>query len=206
MKIKNFTKHHYRALDFPNFLEIQSRSYAWFWEKGLRELFDEISPIKDYGEKDFELHFLDYHLDDPKYDEFTARERNSSYEAALRMRMSLLNKRTGEKKEQEVYLGDFPLMTKRGTFIVNGVERIVISQLIRSPGAFFTSSWYRGKELFGAKIIPNRGAWLEFDTDSSGVMGVKIDRRRRVPATTLLRAFGLEKDEDIRKVFKKIEN
>lgn len=205
MKIKNFTKHHYRALDFPNFLEIQSRSYAWFWEKGLRELFDEISPIKDYGEKDFELHFLDYHLDDPKYDEFTARERNSSYEAALRMRMSLLNKRTGEKKEQEVYLGDFPLMTKRGTFIVNGVERIVISQLIRSPGAFFTSSWYRGKELFGAKIIPNRGAWLEFDTDSSGVMGVKIDRRRRVPATTLLRAFGLEKDEDIRKVFKKID-
>jgi len=205
MKIKNFTKHHYRALDFPNFLEIQSRSYEWFWEKGLRELFDEISPIKDYGEKDFELHFLDYHLDDPKYDEFTARERNSSYEAALRVRMSLLNKRTGEKKEQEVYLGDFPLMTKRGTFIVNGVERIVISQLIRSPGAFFTSSWYRGKELFGAKIIPNRGAWLEFDTDSSGVVGVKIDRRRRVPATTLLRAFGLEKDEDIRKFFKKVD-
>jgi len=205
MKVKNFTKHHYRSLDFPNFLEIQSKSYEWFWEKGLRELFDEISPIKDYGEKDFELHFLDYHLDDPKYDEFTAHERNTSYEAALRVRMSLLNKRTGEKKEQEVYLGDFPLMTKRGTFIVSGVERIVISQLIRSPGAFFTSSWHGGKELFGAKIIPNRGAWLEFDTDSSGVLGVKIDRRRRVPATTLLRAFGLEKDEDIRKFFKKVD-
>jgi DNA-directed RNA polymerase subunit beta len=205
MKTKNFSKHNYRSLDFPNFLEIQSRSYEWFWEKGLRELFDEISPVRDYGDKDFALHFLDYRLDEQKYDEFTARERNASYEAALRVRMSLLNKRTGEKKEQEVYLGDFPLMTKRGTFIVNGVERIVISQLIRSPGAFFTSSWHGGKELFGAKIIPNRGAWLEFDTDAQGVIGVKIDRRRRVPATTLLRAFGAEKDEDIRKFFKKVD-
>ena len=206
MKVKNFTKHNYRVLEFPNFLEIQSKSYEWFWKKGLRELFDEISPVRDYGEKDFELHFLDYRLDEPKYTEFIARERNTSYEAALRVRMSLLNKRTGEKKEQEVYLGDFPLMTKRGTFIVNGVERIVISQLIRSPGAFFTSSWHGGKELFGAKIIPNRGAWLEFDTDAQGVIGVKIDRKRRVPATTLLRAFGLEKDEDIRKFFKKVDS
>jgi len=206
MLTKNFTKHSYKALRFPNFLEIQRNSYNWFWDKGLRELFDEISPIKDYGEKEFDLKFQDYKLDEPKYTETSARERNASYEAALRVRMSLVSKRTGESKEQEVYLGDFPLMTHRGTFIVNGVERIVISQLIRSPGAFFTSTWYGGHQLFGAKIIPNRGAWLEFDTDNAGVIGVKIDRKRRVPATTLLRAFGVEKDEDIRKIFKKIDN
>ena len=206
MLTKNFTKHSYKALAFPNFLEIQRNSYNWFWDKGLRELFDEISPIKDYGEKEFDLKFLDYKLDEPKYTETSARERNASYEAALRVRMSLVSKRTGESKEQEVYLGDFPLMTRRGTFIVNGVERIVISQLIRSPGAFFTSTWYGGHQLFGAKIIPNRGAWLEFDTDNAGVIGVKIDRKRRVPATTLLRAFGVEKDEDIRKIFKKIDS
>ena len=146
MKTKNFTKHSYNALDFPNFLETQRVSYRWFWEKGLRELLDEISPITDYGEKDFELWFQDYKLDEPKYAEFTARERNTSYEAALRVKTTLLNKSTGEAKEQEVYLGDFPLMTKRGTYVVNGVERIVISQLVRSPGAFFTSAWHVGKQ------------------------------------------------------------
>jgi len=205
MRIKNFTKHTYKSLDFPNFLEIQRASYKWFWEKGLRELLDEISPIKDYGERDFELSFLDYKLDDAKYTEFTARERNTSYECPLRVRTALKNKRTGEVKEQEVYLGDFPLMTKRGTFVVNGVERIVISQLIRSPGIFFTSEWRVGKQFFGGKIIPNRGAWLEFDTDSQGVVGVKIDRRRRVAATTLLRALGVESDADIRKFFKDVD-
>ncbi len=205
MRTKNFTKHSYRTLDFPNFLAIQRESYQWFWEKGLRELFDEISPTKDYNEKEFELRFLDYKLDEPKYTEITARDRNASYEAALRVKIALLNKRTGEIKEQEVYLGDFPMMTVRGTFIVNGVERIVISQLIRSPGAFFTSIWYGGKQFFGAKVIPNRGAWLEFDTDNSGVIGVKIDRKRRVPATTLIRAFGVEKDEEIRKLFKDVD-
>lgn len=204
-KTKNFSKHSYTALPFPNFLATQRDSYQWFWDKGLRELLDEISPIRDYGEKDFELRFLDYKLDEPKYTELSARDRNTSYEAALRVRAGLLYKRTGEMKEQEVYLGDFPLMTKRGTFIVNGVERIVISQLIRSPGAFFTSNWHVGKQFFGAKIIPNRGAWLEFDTDANGVIGVKIDRRRRAPATTLLRAFGIQKDEDIRALFKKID-
>lgn len=205
MKTKNFSKHSYRQVDFPNFLAIQRESYQWFWDKGLRELLDEVSPIKDYTEKDFELRFLDYKLDEPKYVEVVARDRNTSYEAALRVKLSLLNKRTGEVKEQEVYLGDFPLMTNRGTFIVNGVERIVISQLIRSPGAFFTSTWYAGRQFFGAKIIPNRGAWLEFDTDSSGVIGVKIDRKRRVPATTLIRAFGVEKDEEMRKFFKDVD-
>jgi len=156
MKTKNFSKHGYRDRPFPNFLEIQRNSYGWFWEKGLRELFDEISPVKDYGEKEFDLKFLDYKLDEPKYTEATSRDRDASYEAALRVRVALVNKRTGETKEQEVYLGDFPLMTKRGTFVVSGVERIVIAQLIRSPGAFFTSSWHGGKQLFGAKIIPNR--------------------------------------------------
>ena len=203
MRIKNFTKHTYKSLDFPNFLEIQRDSYKWFWEKGLRELLDEISPIRDYGERDFELSFLDYKLDDAKYTEFTARERNASYESPLRVRTALKNTRTGEIKEQEIYLGDFPLMTKRGTFVVNGVERIVISQLIRSPGIFFTSESRIGKQLFGGKIIPNRGAWLEFETESSGFVAVRIDRKRKAPATTLLRAFGVEKEEDIKKLVQK---
>ena len=205
MKINNFTKHRYKAIEPQNFLDIQRHSYEWFWKNGLRELFDETSPISDYGGKDFELYFKDYRLDEPKYTEFLARDRNATYEAALRVNAELINKKTGESKEQEVYLGDFPVMTDRGTFIVNGVERIVISQLIRSPGAFFTSWRHIGKQLFGAKIIPNRGAWLEFDTDNVGSIGVKIDRKRRVSAITLLRALGVEKDSDIRKLLKKYD-
>src|SRR3989344_1443482 len=181
---KIFSSHTYRELPLPNLLEIQRTSYEWFWNKGLSELFKEISPIKDYGEKDFELWFDQYRLDEPKYTELTAREHNASYEAPLRVQLRLHNRRTGEVKEQEVYLGEFPLMTSRGTFIVNGVERVMISQLIRSPGAFFTVQKSYGTRLFGAKIIPNRGAWLELETEKNGVLGVKIDRRSKVPVTT----------------------
>ncbi len=186
----------------PNLIEAQLDSYSWFWEKGLRQLFDEFSPMEDYSGKELELWLLDYKLELPKTDPWQAKSRNASHEAALRIVTRLVNKRTGEVKEQEVFLGDFPLMTMHGTFIVNGVERVVIGQLIRSPGVFFTRSRVRGRNLFGAKVIPNRGAWLEFETDWQGVINVKIDRKRKIPATALLRVFGFEKDEDITAAFK----
>ncbi len=186
----------------PNLIEIQKNSYEWFFKEGLKELFEEISPIKDYTGRDLELYFGDYYLDEPKFDEITARERNTTYEAPLRVNVKLVNKRTKSVQEQEVYLGDFPLMTERGTFVINGVERVVVSQLIRSPGVFFTSDNYKGRKYYGAKIIPNRGAWLEFETiPKSNLITVKIDRKRKIPFTTLLRAFGLSSDEEIIKAF-----
>ena len=179
-----------------NLNEAQLLSYEWFLKKGIYELLGEISPILDHTGKELELAFEDYRFDEPKYDESTARYKDTTYEAALRITLSLLNKRTGRKENQEVYFGDFPLMTKRGTFIINGVERVVVSQLIRSAGVYFTAVPYRGRQLFGAKIIPNRGAWLEFETDSDGVISVKIDRRRKVPVTDLLRIFSTRIGED----------
>ncbi len=205
MPIKYFSKYPKNLYPLPNLIEIQTNSYQWLIEKGLRELFDEISPIRDYGGKDLELSFGDYYLDDPKCTEAEAKKYGLSYEAALRIKVKLDNKKTKQIKEQEIFLGDFPLITPRGTFIVNGVERVVVSQLIRSPGVFFTAENIRGKKLFGAKIIPNRGAWLEFETDINGVISVKIDRKRKVPATALLRAFGIEKDEEIIKQFRKVD-
>jgi len=175
--------------ELPDLLEIQKKSYQWFWEKGLRELFDEISPVREWGGRNLELYFLDYRLDEPKYDETEAKAHNVSYEASLYCRLKLVNKKTKQTKETEVFLGDFPLMTSRGTFIVNAVERVVISQLMRSPGVFFIAQSVKGENLFGAKIIPNRGAWLEFETDAEGGIGVRIDRKRRVPVTAVLRAF-----------------
>ncbi|MBI5466554.1 MAG: DNA-directed RNA polymerase subunit beta [Candidatus Kerfeldbacteria bacterium] len=186
------------AVALPSLVEIQRSSYQWFFDEGLRELFDEISPIRDFIGRDLELYFLDYYLDEPKFDEVTARAKNTSFEAALRVRTRLVNKRTGEIKEQQVYLGDFPVMTPRGTFVVNGIERVVVSQLIRSAGVFFTSELLRGRHYYGAKIIPNRGAWLEFETDLNDVIWVKIDRKRKVAVTSLLRAFGFGSTEAIR--------
>ncbi len=206
----------------PNLIEVQTNSYKWFWEKGLRSLFDEISPIKDWGGKDLELYLLDYYLEEPKYTEEEAKVHNVSYEAPLRCRIKLVNKKTKQVREQDVFLGDFPLMTKRGTFVVNAVERVVISQLVRSSGVFFVETSSKkttlaGRQSFGAKIIPNRGAWLEFETDSEGVISVKIDKKRKVPVTALLRAFAVLDnrtkkqtsfltDSDIKKLFKKIDN
>ena len=182
----------------PNLAEVQLSSYKWLFAKGLRELFDEVSPLKeDFGGWEMTLEFVDYYLDEPKYTEQEAREKNLSYEAPLRIKARLTNKKTKEVKEQEIYLGDFPLMTSRGTFVVNGVERVIVSQLIRSSGVYFTSYTSRGKRYFGAKIIPNRGAWIEFETDVDGSIGVKIDRKRKIPATTIFRAFGLVDEEKI---------
>ncbi len=201
MKTKIFSKYTGPVYVAPNLVEIQTQSYDWFVKKGLKELFEEISPIKDHTGKELELSFLDYKFDQPKYTEAKAIEKDQTYEAPLRVNVRLVNKETKETKTQEIYLGDFPIMTDRGTFIVNGVERVVISQIIRSPGIYFTANMYRGRKLFGAKIIPNRGAWLEIETESDGFIGVKIDRRRKAPITQVLRLFGLEDNAAIEKAF-----
>ncbi len=204
MQDKFFGKHP-NVAELPHLIELQLDSYKWFREKGLKELFEEVSPIRDWSGKDLELYFADYYFDEPKYTENEAKEQNVSYEAPLRAKLRLANKKSGEVKEQEIYLGEFPLMTEQGTFIVNGVERVVVSQLIRSSGVFFTAENNRGKKLFGAKIIPNRGAWLELETDFDGVIFVKIDRKRKVPVTSLMRAFGLETDEKLLATFADID-
>ncbi len=201
---KYFTKLH-EATPLPNLIEIQQRSYDWFFRDGLKELFAEISPVRDFIGRDLELSFLDYYLDEPKFDEVAAKAKNVTYEAALRVQVRLVNKKTGEIKEQEIYLGDFPLMTERGTFIVNGIERVVVSQLIRSAGVFFTAEAIRGHRYYGAKIIPNRGAWLELETDANGVISVKIDRKRKVSITALFRAFGMATDAELFELFKDVD-
>ncbi|MDD2767016.1 MAG: DNA-directed RNA polymerase subunit beta [Candidatus Moranbacteria bacterium] len=187
-------------VSLPDLIEVQKDSYQWFWDKGLKELFSEINPITDFTSKDLELTVDEYYLDEPKYSALVSKNKNISYEAPLRAKATLLMKQTGEVKEQEIYLGDFPIMTERGTFIINGVERVVVSQLIRSPGVFFTMDYQKGKKLFGAKIIPNRGAWLEIETDMDGVISVKIDRKRKLPITSLFKAFGID-EKHIREAF-----
>ena len=204
IKTKNFGKAKI-FLPLPYLLGLEKDSWKNFWERDLKELFQEVSPIRDYTKKELELWFLDYKLGESKYKtDLEAKLNNDSFEVPVRARTRLVNLKTKEIKEQEVFLCDFPLMTERGTFIVNGVERVAISQLIRSPGAFFTSQRMGGKNYFGAKIIPNRGAWLEFETELSGAIGVKIDRKRKVMATTLLRAFGLDKDLAIKELFQDV--
>ena len=201
-KIKNFSK---SKLSFPtpHLLTMQRETWEDFWKVRVKELLEEISPIRDYTGKELELWFQDYKLGKPNYKNgLEAKRNNDSLEAPLRVKIKLINLKTKEAKEQEVYLADFPVMTDRGTFVVNGVERVVVSQLIRSPGAFFTMRTWRGKNYFGAKIIPNRGAWLEFETEDSGFIGVKINRKRKVPATTLLMALGLDGVEKVEKEFK----
>ncbi|OHA72358.1 MAG: DNA-directed RNA polymerase subunit beta [Candidatus Wildermuthbacteria bacterium RIFCSPHIGHO2_12_FULL_45_9] len=205
LPLKSFDKSKL-SLELPYLLDLEMRCWEEFWDKYLKELFKEISPIRDYTKKEFELWFLDYKLGEPNYaTEMEAKRNDDSFEAPLRVKTRLVNLKTKEAKEQEVYLCDFPLMTERGTFVLNGVERVAISQLIRSPGAFFTAQAPQGRKIFGAKIIPNRGAWLEFETESSGFIAVRIDRKRKAAATTLLRAFGVESDEQIRELFRDVD-
>lgn len=204
IKIKDFNKSKV-SLPLPYLLSMQKESWEYFWKEGLKELFAEISPIYDYTKKEFALWFLDYKLDKPKYKSpLEAKENNDSYEAPLRVKVKLVDLKTKKEKEQEVFLADFPLMTERGTFIVNGIERVTIAQLIRSPGVFFTLQRIRGQKRFGAKLIPNRGAWLEFETEESGFLAVKIDRKRKAPATILLKAFLGWDNEKIKKEFSKV--
>ena len=213
LPIKNFSSCLSIPIEQPHLIEIQLSSWQWFIKKGIQELFDEISPIKDYSGKDLELYFLDYYFDEPKYDEETVRNKGLTYEAALRAKVKLINRKINTVKEQEVYLGDFPIMTSRGTFIINGVERVVVSQLIRSPGVYFSASVIKGRKLFGAKIIPNRGSWLEFITEPDGFIGLKIDKHRRVASTDFLRIFsfpnkdyGFKSNEEILKEFSDVDN
>ena len=194
-----------KSIKLPDLYEIQRNSYDWFIKEGLANLFDEITPITDFTGRDLELSFNDYFLDEPKFNETESRAKNATYEAPLRVNTTLSNKRTGQTTKQEVFLGDFPLMTEKGTFIINGIERVVVSQLIRSSGVIFTSEITRGQRTYGAKIIPNRGAWLEFETDTNKVIWVRIDRKRKVAATSLLRTFGFGEDDEIKKLFKDID-
>jgi len=206
MITKVFSKNFQENTPLPNLIQIQLDSFKQLLETGLKEIFEEASPIEDWNSQELELYFTDYRIEKPKFDENLAKGKNITYEAPLRVKILLKNKRTGAEREQEVYLGDFPLMTPRGTFVINGVERVVISQLTRSPGPFFVlSRTGRAKKLFGAKLIPSRGAWLEFETEQSGVISVRIDRKRKIPVTTLLRAFGYGTDKEIQDLFSDID-
>ncbi|MDO8632927.1 MAG: DNA-directed RNA polymerase subunit beta, partial [Candidatus Wildermuthbacteria bacterium] len=194
------------SLELPFLLSVAIESWKVFWDRLFPELLQEISPIRDYTKKEFELWFEGFKLGEQNYkNDLEAKENDDSYEVPLRVKAKLVNLRTKEVKEQEIFLCDFPLMTERGTFIINGVERVAISQLIRSPGAFFTAQSTQGRRFFGAKIIPNRGAWLEFQVESSGMLAVRIDRKRKAPATTLLKAFGAGDDEQIKKLFADVD-
>jgi len=193
------------VIPMPDLIEIQKDSYNWFIKEGLIELFDEINPITDFIGRDLELYFEDYYLDEPKFSEVESREKNITYEAPLRVKARLLNKKNNHAVNQEVFLGDFPLMTEKGTFVINGIERVVVSQLIRSAGVMFTAEFVKGKKCYGAKIIPNRGAWLEIETDSNKVIWVRIDRKRKVAVTSLLRAFGYATDEELIKLFQDVD-
>ncbi len=193
------------AIAMPNLIAHQEDSWRWFVEDGLSEIFSEINPIDDYTGQKLALRFGRYHFDEPKTTDQFAKENNLTFEAPLHATVELTNKVTGEVKEQEIYLGDYPWMTERGTFIINGTERVVVSQLIRSAGVFFTADTVAGRNYYGAKMIPGRGAWLEFETATNGTIYVKIDRRRKLPVTTLLRALGHPKTSEIRELFADID-
>src|ERR1700674_1980507 len=183
-------------LEVGNLIQTQLDSFEWFKKEGLKELFSKLNPIPDYTGKNYELRFLDYEFGEPKDDEEGCRQRDMTFSAPLRIQARLhikTGENAGEIKEAEVFMGDFAMMTGEGTFIVNGTERVVVSQLVRSPGVYFTNTEDRatGRKLFGAKLIPNRGAWLEIETSAKDLLTVKIDRKRKVPVTVLLKALEL---------------
>ncbi|MBT2707713.1 DNA-directed RNA polymerase subunit beta [Pseudomonas sp. ISL-84] len=185
------------VLELPNLIEIQTSSYQWFLDEGLREMFHDISPIEDFT-GNLSLEFIDYSLGEPKYSVEESKERDVTYSAPLRVKVRLVNKETGEVKDQDVFMGDFPLMTETGTFVINGAERVIVSQLVRSPSVYFSGKLDKnGKKGYTATVIPNRGAWLEYETDAKDVVYVRIDRTRKLPVTVLLRALGFGSDQEI---------
>ncbi|MBQ9757724.1 MAG: DNA-directed RNA polymerase subunit beta [Clostridia bacterium] len=190
------------VIDMPNLIEIQKNSYDWFLEEGLKEVFHDVSPITDYA-GNLILEFIDYRIDmTPKYDIEECKERDATYAAPLRVKVRLINKETGEVKEQEIFMGDFPIMTPSGTFIINGAERVIVSQLVRAPSVYFAEKFDKiGKKLFSSQVIPNRGAWLEYETDSNDIFHVKIDKMRKTPITVLIRALGFGTDAEIIELF-----
>ena len=206
----NFDRHSKRvyfvesesAMPMPDLIEVQKNSYGWFMREGLSELFEEFSPITDFIGRDLELTFGEYYFDEPKFNEMESKAKNITYEASLRVKATMRNKKSEATTTQEIFLGDFPLITKNGTFIINGIERVIVSQLIRSAGVIFGATSVKGKKCYNAKIIPNRGAWIELEADSSNVIWARIDRKRKVAATSLLRAFGFSSNEEIKALFK----
>ncbi len=197
----------HEKFEIPNLIELQLDSFEWFVSKGLRELFDEISPIKDFTGKVMELQFLDYEFGEPKYSEEECRTKDLTFSKPLYVNVELLIKETGEIQRQRVYMGDYPWMTDQGTFVINGAERVVVSQLVRSPGVYYSEveDPASGRMLFSAKVIPNRGAWLEFETNNKDQLWVKVDRKRKIAATTLLRAVGYEQNDEISALFSAID-
>ena len=192
-----------QVLDIPNLIQSQIQSYDWFKVDALREVYQEISPIADYTGKKYELEFLEHYFRDPKYSPQESKEREITFSQPLYVKTRLLMKETGEIKEQEIFMGDIPMMTDNGTFIINGAERVVVSQLVRSPGIYFVyeKNLVSNRNLCFAKLIPSRGAWLEFETSNKDVLSVKVDRKRKVSATTFLRALGVASDEEMLELF-----
>ena len=190
------------VMRMPNLIQVQKDSYKWFIETGLKEVLKDMSDITDYS-GNLVLSFIDYRMDDkPKYSVKECKERDTTYSAPMRLTVRLYNKETGEVKDSEVYMGEFPLMTESGTFIINGAERAIVSQLVRSPGVYFGMTHnVTGKRLFTSTIIPGRGAWLEYETDQNDLFYVRIDKNRKIPITTLIRVLGYSSDNDIREFF-----
>ncbi|MBQ6405035.1 MAG: DNA-directed RNA polymerase subunit beta [Bacilli bacterium] len=189
------------SYELKDLLEIQKKSYNWFINDGIKEVFEDLFPVENFSGT-LSLEFGDYHFDEPKYSIKESKDRESTYSAPLRVEVRLFNRETGEVKEQEIFMGDMPIMTDSGTFVINGAERVIVSQLVRSPSVYFNREIDKnGRELITNQIIPNRGTWLEFEVDARDVLYVRIDRTRKVPITTLLRAFGLSSDEEILKLF-----
>ena len=201
LKKKYFGKFKKPLVPLPNMVEAQIASFQWLLKTGLKEVFAEFSSIKDYSDKKFELDFTGFELNPPKYDEFYAKENKMSYEAPLKVMVRVKNKTFGSVKEQEIFMADFPLMTDHGTFVINGIERVIVPQLARSFGIFFTSEELKGRNFFGAKIIPARGAWIEIESDPDGALYVRIDRKRKFPVTALLRVLGGKTNEEILGLF-----
>lgn len=190
-----------QPIELPNLIQVQLSSYDWFLKQGLKEALQEVFPISDFT-GNLELDFLDYSLGEPKYQVHECKDRDVSYQAPLKLKVRLTDKETGELKESDVYMGDLPLMTEKGTFIINGAERVVVSQLVKSPGVYFNDRVdVSGKTLYGATIIPNRGAWFELEMDSAEIIYTRIDKTRKIPVTVLLRALGYESNEAILELY-----
>ena len=190
-------------IEMPNLIKVQRDSYDWFVEEGLGEVLKDISPIEDYS-GNLVLEFFDYYMEEKtKYTVEEAKERDATYSTRLHVKVRLINRETGEIKEQEIYLGDFPLMTDSGTFVINGAERVVVSQLVRSPGCYYSEEFdtKTGKRTYTSTVMPLRGAWLEYETDGNDIFWVRVDRTRKVPVTTLLRAIGLATDAQMLELF-----
>ena len=191
------------VLEMPNLIEVQKNSYEWFLKEGLYEVFEDISPITDYSNH-LSLEFVDFQLceEDKKYTIEECKERDATYAAPLKVKVRLYNKENGDVKENDIFMGDLPIMTETGTFVVNGAERVIVSQLVRSPGIYYAIGHDKiGKTLYSSTVIPNRGAWLEYETDSNDVFYVRVDRNRKVPITVLIRALGVGTNQQITELF-----